>query len=187
MSLSAEKDGGAWTRPQEDSLVELVLSGLDLTVAALAARINGRFPNRPKLLAVDIIMELRRRGIALPGTAPEASVDAPEVSYRPLSPEMRDRFELENARRLAATNRQLSIIDNTVFKPETRTDLEWGAEALRYWSDPELGPEEVRELLRPRKAGFGGWGFYLKLDGQDRVISAWWAWVTEQIDIVDLC
>ncbi len=179
-----------FTRQQGEALVELVLSGLGLTAQGLAGRLNARFPNRPKLLAIDVAMELGRRGIELPRSAlltPAAEVGAEVI--RPdtaLSPVIRERFDLDNSRRLASAHRALAVIDNTVFTPDNRLDLEWGAEALRYWSDPNLGPDEVSELLRPRKAGFGGWGFYLKLEGQDRVVSAWWAWITEQIDIISL-
>lgn len=187
MSLTTES--GAFTRQQGDALVELVLSGLDLTAAKLAATINARFPNRPRLMAIDIVMELGRRGIALPGTVPPAGEAA---AARPLSPEARERFETETARREATALRALSVIDNTVFTPANRSELEWGAEALRYWSDPDIGPWEVGQLLRPGHVRRPDYGFYLQLDdGPDgssgRVISAWEAWLDERIDIIELC
>ena len=80
----------------------------------------------------------------------------------------------------------LTVIAADAFRPLTVSDLEWGGEAYELWSNPDLDDAGVRWLLR---SGCGGWGFYLSLDagsGGGRLVSAWWAYVTEEIDIVDL-
>jgi hypothetical protein len=79
----------------------------------------------------------------------------------------------------------VAMVGNPVFQPMHEAEMLWGAEAYELWSQADLSYDHVVQLIRPRKAGQGGWGFYFTGD-DGRVVSAWWALVNEDIDVVSL-
>lgn len=175
--------------PKVCARARALMSGDVLPAAqALYDILAAEFPAVPGLAAAGprrLQVWLSQSGISRTALA-EAAAKRRRVSVRQQQKQMaREEACREAAARKDSQRRDQVIVDATVFRPTWGDDLAWGIEALRRWSAHDLGDAGARALLAPRKGG-QGWGFYLTLPGDARPVSAWWAYVTEQIDIVSL-
>lgn len=165
-----------------EAFSELIATGWRLgdTVDVIAAAVNATKPSGEAWPAVTKGMVSYRAhyiGLTIKDRPGQRQIRAPNECAVP-----RVKVAGKPGRQPAPV---LAIVAPDCFQPMNVNDLEWGAEAAELWGDPSLDDAGVRWLLRPRRAGCGGWGFYLSIDG-GRPVSAWSAYVSGDIDVVSL-